>query len=82
MARIGLLKNWILQDVFDPLRVDVTLADHVLGVLRKDDRFICHSPVSRTGIGEKGRHKRPFASPRDASQVMRLENWTVVARAR
>jgi hypothetical protein len=46
MARIGLLKNWIPQDVFDPLRGDVTLVNHVLRVLRKDDRFICHGVTS------------------------------------
>jgi hypothetical protein len=68
--------------VFDPQRVDVTLADHVLGVLRKDDRFICHSPVSGPVLAKRGATGAPFALPQDASQVMRLENWTVVARAR
>jgi hypothetical protein len=65
--------------VFDPLRVDVTLADHVLGVLRKDDRFICHSAVSGPVLTQRGTTGTPFALP---GQVMRLENWTVVARAR
>jgi len=70
MARIGLLKNRLPQDVFDPLRVDVTLVDHVLRVLRKEDRFICHGAVSGP-VSEKGAPRAPLSHAADgAGQVM------------